>query len=165
MVQRDAAGGRADLPGDGRRALLARPTGRRACKATGARCTWGYNPRGAACTLGVQRHQVLQPRPSFDFDTGTPAIRTACSPTASSELLRTAGPTGRACRATRGNAAKVFDITGNLREITKEGAERLPPDGRRVQHPDRRRRDVQLHVLHRGRELQVLRHRLPLLLR
>ena len=82
-------------------------------------CTWGYGPAGAACTSGfVAGTKFCNLGLSFDFDPATPGIQNGLLPTGSPKLT--------SCSAdwsgVFGNAAgtdQIFDITGNLREITK----------------------------------------------
>jgi hypothetical protein len=95
---------------------------RTACRAT-VPCTWGYAPR-ASCTLpgtydsGNQRICNIGP---FDFD-GNPltGIQDGLLPTASSSLFNCwADWSGLQSNTTA--TSRIFDITGNLREITKSG--------------------------------------------
>jgi hypothetical protein len=82
-------------------------------------CTWGYGPAGSACTTGFTSGKLCNLGLSYDFDPVTAGVQNGLLPTASSKLAN--------CWAdwsgVFGNAANVndhvFDMTGNLREITK----------------------------------------------
>jgi len=85
-------------------------------------CTWGYNPRGAGCNAGYTASKYCNLGPSFDFDAVTSGDQDGLLPTASGSLLN--------CwtdwSLLQGNTAttnKLYDITGNLREITKTGVQ------------------------------------------
>lgn len=91
-----------------------------ACQAT-ASCTWGYNPRGLACTSGYTSSKYCNLGPSYDFNAAIPGDQDGLLPTALSALQN--------CWADwsnqQGNTAatnKVFDLTGNVREITSSAA-------------------------------------------
>lgn len=89
-----------------------------ACQAT-IPCTWGYNPRGAACTSTYAAGKFCNLGPSYDFSSMLTGDQDGLLPTASSLL----GNCWSDWTALQGNAvadAKVFDMTGNLREITKK---------------------------------------------
>ena len=95
-----------------------------ACQATVA-CTWGYNPRGAACTSTYTASKFCNLGPSFDFSAGSAGDQDG--------LLVTGSPALQNCwgdwSALQGNVAatnKVFDVTGNLREITKSAPNTYP---------------------------------------
>jgi hypothetical protein len=90
-----------------------------ACNAT-ASCQWGYNPRGTACTTSFTGSKFCNLGPSYDF---------AAASGDQDGLLTTASSALQSCSADwsslQGNTAstnKIFDLTGNLREITKESA-------------------------------------------
>lgn len=92
----------------------------RACQAT-ASCTYGFNPRGAACTSGYNSNKFCNISPAFDFD-GNPANGDQDG------LLVTASSVVKTCWADWSNTLnntvdtnKIFDITGNLREIAFTG--------------------------------------------
>jgi hypothetical protein len=91
-----------------------------ACQAKTSSCSWGYAPNGASCTSGfVSGTKFCNLGQSYDFDPNTAGIQNGLLPTASSNLLNCyadwTGTTGN----TSGVNDKIFDITGNLREITK----------------------------------------------
>ena len=93
-----------------------------ACKAT-AGCDWGYAPRGGACTNPFTITKYCNLGLSYDFDLSVSGIQDGLLETASAELLY--------CEADwlglLGNTLDgVFDITGNLREITKNGSNVYP---------------------------------------
>jgi hypothetical protein len=80
------------------------------CKAKNNTCTWGYNPTGAACTSTLSASKFC------NLALGD-AVNFGLLPTSSASLKQ--------CFADwSGNAAtpQIFDITGNLREITTTGA-------------------------------------------
>jgi hypothetical protein len=96
---------------------------RTACHAKSQSCVWGYGPSGAACTAGFLPNPPSNPgkfcnlAPSYDSDPLTVGNQDGVLPTGSPLLSQCfADWTG-----TLGNQApsdKVYDITGNLREIT-----------------------------------------------
>src|SRR6185503_10881857 len=79
-----------------------------ACKAT-VNCSWGYNPRGAACTSAYTGSKYCNLGPSFDFDTGISGDQDGLLVTASSELSNCWADWSN-LQGNTGNAAKVFDI-------------------------------------------------------
>ena len=89
-----------------------------ACLTTST-CTYGYSPRGAACTTTFTPSvKFCNLAPSFDFDPATAGDHDG--------LLLTGDPALKNCRADwsalQGNTTstdKIFDITGNTREITR----------------------------------------------
>jgi hypothetical protein len=105
-----------------------------ACQATSS-CTWGYNPRGAACTstfVGTNTSngtKYCNLGPSFDLDgNAANGDQDGLLPTASSPfpiMTPTVNQTAQ-CWADwsglQGNAdpaTRLYDITGNLREVTR----------------------------------------------
>ena len=96
-----------------------------ACQATSS-CTWAYSPRGAACTSDwVAGTKYCNLGPSYDFDPITAGMQSGLLPTASADL--------KGCSADwsglLGNVAgkdKLYDVTGNLREITRSAAGKYP---------------------------------------
>jgi len=89
-----------------------------ACKAN-ANCTWGYAPTGASCTTGfIPGAKYCNLGGTYDFD-----------PVAAGDqdgLLVTGSASLQQCWADWLGANQVFDITGNLREITKQAANVYP---------------------------------------
>jgi len=89
------------------------------CQAT-VPCTWGYSPRGAACTSTYTGSKFCNLSQSYDFDSTIGGIQDGLLPTGSSALQNCwADWTG-----TPGNTVttgKIYDMTGNLREITQVG--------------------------------------------
>ncbi|UQA54940.1 MopE-related protein [Polyangium aurulentum] len=77
-------------------------------------CTYGYAPLGAACKSGfVVGTKFCNIGPSYDFDTANTGDQDGLLPTGSALLKNCwADWTGQTNN-------KIFDITGNLREITK----------------------------------------------
>ncbi|MFO0662268.1 MAG: MopE-related protein, partial [Polyangiaceae bacterium] len=87
------------------------------CQATSS-CTYGYAPRGSACTTSYTGSKFCNIGPSWDFNMITSGDQDGILPTASSSLM--------SCYADwsglQNNTAatnKIYDITGNLREITR----------------------------------------------
>jgi hypothetical protein len=89
-----------------------------ACQATAA-CTWGYNPRGTACTTAYTSTKYCNLGPSFDFSPGTAGDQDGLLPTASSSLA-TCWADWNALQGNTTATNKIFDITGNLREVVKQ---------------------------------------------
>jgi hypothetical protein len=85
-------------------------------------CTWGYGPNGAACTSGFTATKFCNIANAFDFDSATAGDQDGLLPGGSSilkncfadwrNLLGNPGTTG----------GEIFDMTGNLREITSVNA-------------------------------------------
>ena len=95
-----------------------------ACQ-TNLTCTYGYNPRGAACKATYTASKFCNLGPEFDFNTTIPGDQDG--------LLFTGSTSLQNCWADwlnlEGNSTttnKIFDITGNLREITKSAANTYP---------------------------------------
>ena len=108
---------------------------KKACEVgTGANaCTWGYNPFGAACKAAhVAGSKYCNLAPSYDFLPATPGDQDGLLPTASGLLLNCFADWATATSVEK----KVFDITGNLREITKSGANTYPLMGGAFNHAD-----------------------------
>ncbi|GEM_PF-877653 len=86
--------------------------------ATSPACLWGYNPRGAACRSVYTASKFCNISPSFDAQPLQAGLQDGLLPTASGNLQN--------CWADwsnlQGNTAatnKVYDITGNLAELTR----------------------------------------------
>jgi hypothetical protein len=92
-----------------------------ACQST-ASCDWGYSPAGAACqsTFSVSKYCNLSV--SFDFDPMAGGDQFGLLDSASSELLNCWSDWGS--EFTGNN--QFYDLTGNLREITKSGSNIYP---------------------------------------
>jgi hypothetical protein len=88
-----------------------------ACQATQS-CTWGYNPRGAACTSTFTASKYCNLGPSFDFDAVAAGDQDGLLPTASA-LLQNCSSDWSNLQGNTAAQAKLFDTTGNLREITR----------------------------------------------
>jgi len=88
--------------------------------ADNAACTWDYNPRGAACTSTfVAASKFCNLGPSYDFDSVTAGDQDGLLPTMSPLLKNCWGDWS----GLNGNTVahdKLFDMTGNLREIVKQ---------------------------------------------
>ncbi|AKT39760.1 MopE-related protein [Chondromyces crocatus] len=87
------------------------------CQA-GANCTWGYSPTGTTCTTVATTSKRCNLGPTFDTDPSLPGDQDA--------LLVTGSPLLSNCWANWGAGGNLFDITGNLREITKSGPNTYP---------------------------------------
>jgi len=94
-----------------------------ACRPNAA-CTYGYSPRGGAgsgcATAFVAGTKYCNLGQSYDFSPGVPGDQDGLLPTASANLQNCWADWS----ALQGNTAstnKLFDLTGNLREITKDG--------------------------------------------
>jgi hypothetical protein len=83
-------------------------------------CFWGYNPAGTACTTpAVIPSKFCNLALTYDFNPGAPGRQEGVLPTASATLSQCSADWS----ATAGNAGastSLRDITGNLREITKQ---------------------------------------------
>ncbi len=93
-----------------------------ACQVNGGgetnNCTYGYNPNGAACTSGFAAGKFCNLGPSFDFSAATAGDQDGLLPTASASLQNCwADWAGLQGNGVTNN--KLFDVTGNLREIVK----------------------------------------------
>ncbi|MBK8251137.1 MAG: hypothetical protein IPK82_00510 [Polyangiaceae bacterium] len=95
-----------------------------ACKPNAA-CIYGYNPRGGAgsacATTSVPVTKFCNLGLSFDFNPGLAGDQDGLLPTASASLSNCWADWS----ALQGNVAatsKLYDLTGNLREIVSEGA-------------------------------------------
>src|SRR5262249_22106751 len=99
-----------------------------ACQAT-VNCKWGYSPRGAACTSPFdQTTKYCNLGPSYDFNGGAAGDQDGLLPTASPNLQNCWADWSSLQNNTPATA-KIFDITGNLREITKEATNVYHPMG------------------------------------
>jgi len=90
-----------------------------ACKAKSGTCTWGYDPAGAVCTTGyVAGTKFCNLATTYDFNAGLAGIQNGLLPTGSTTLLSCdadwSGTTGN----TAGVDDRIFDLTGNVRELT-----------------------------------------------
>ena len=87
-------------------------------------CTWGYNPRGAACTSTYTASKFCNLQP-YDFSPGTAGDQDGLLPTASS-LLQNCWSDWSGLQGNAASDNKIYDITGNIREITKSAASTYP---------------------------------------
>ncbi len=90
------------------------------CSAT-VPCIWGYAPRGASCTSGYTSTKFCNLAISYDSDVGTPGDQDAVLPTGSSALLNCYAD-WNGLQGNAGAGGRLYDITGNLREVTKVAA-------------------------------------------
>jgi hypothetical protein len=90
-----------------------------ACEAT-IPCKWGFNPRGAACTSVATASKLCNIGPTYDVNPNTTGDQDGLLPTASPNLQNCwADWLGiPAVAPNAASTAKIFDMTGNLREIT-----------------------------------------------
>jgi hypothetical protein len=88
-----------------------------ACQATQP-CTWGYNPRGTACTsVYAAGTKFCNLGPSFDFDqNAATGDQDGLLPTGSS-LLSNCWADWSNLQGNTPATNRIYDITGNLREI------------------------------------------------
>jgi hypothetical protein len=90
-----------------------------ACKSPAATpCKWGYAPQGSSCLNPSVANVDYCNLGSFDFDPNTAGIQNGLLPTACGKLKN--------CYADWTGGANIYDITGNLREITKLSAGQYP---------------------------------------
>ncbi len=98
-----------------------------AARARTASCLWGYGPAGVACTTAALPNPPNVPGKycnlalTYDFAPGTSGRQEGLLQTAS-PLLVQCGADWAATLGNVGASASVKDLTGNLREITKQGA-------------------------------------------
>jgi hypothetical protein len=93
-----------------------------ACVPTGSACTWGYNPRGAAgsaCATSFTASKFCNLGLSFDFDSGVAGDQDGLLPTGSASLQNCWADWNN-LQANTATTDKIFDLTGNLREIVKQ---------------------------------------------
>ena len=90
-----------------------------ACQTT-TPCTWGYNPRGVTCTSAFTASKYCNLGLSFDFDAGTAGDQDGLLPTASASL-QNCWTDWSGLQSNTAATNKLYDITGNLREIVKTG--------------------------------------------
>jgi hypothetical protein len=87
-------------------------------------CTWGYNTRGAPCTSAYTGTKFCNLAP-FDFNSMTTGDQDGLLPTGSSLLQNCfADWSGLQGNAVADN--KIYDLTGNIREITKSAVNVYP---------------------------------------
>ncbi|MEM6787640.1 MAG: MopE-related protein [Myxococcota bacterium] len=92
-----------------------------ACE-TPAGCTWGYAPRGPACDAPADATKFCN-LGAYDFDTSVAGDQDGLLPTGASELQNCGADWSGLFFNTE---PTVFDITGNLREVTKEATDLYP---------------------------------------
>jgi hypothetical protein len=95
-----------------------------ACQATQP-CNWGYSPRGATCTSTYTATKFCNLGPSFDFNALLAGDQDGLLPTGSS-LLQNCWADWSNLQGNTAATNKIFDLTGNLREITKSAANTYP---------------------------------------
>src|SRR5262249_36060618 len=91
-----------------------------ACQAQ-ASCSWGYNPNTSACTSAYTGTKFCNLGPSFDFSGSTAGDQDGLLPTASGSL-KNCWADWNGLLGNTASTEKLYDITGNLREITQDGA-------------------------------------------
>ncbi|MBK7864056.1 MAG: hypothetical protein IPJ65_36740 [Archangiaceae bacterium] len=83
-------------------------------------CTWGYGPAGAACTSGfIAGTKYCNLGMSYDADPVRPGIQGSVLPTASGNLKGCYADWSGVLGNVAGVTDHVFDMTGNVRELTK----------------------------------------------
>ena len=94
-----------------------------ACQVSaGSPCNWGYSPFGAACMTPATAGKFCNLAP-FDFDAAVAGIQDGLLPGASPLLNNCAADWAGLFMNTE---VSIFDMTGNLREITKNGSNVYP---------------------------------------
>ncbi|MBK9264324.1 MAG: hypothetical protein IPM54_31545 [Polyangiaceae bacterium] len=93
------------------------------CQAT-ASCSWGYNPRGSACTSAHTGTKFCNLQP-YDFVPGTTGDQDGLLPTASS-LLQNCWSDWSNLQGNTAATNRIYDITGNIREITRSAPGTYP---------------------------------------
>ncbi len=94
------------------------------CMAKSATCTWGYSPSGSACTIGfVGGSKFCNLAVSYDFDATLIGMQSGLLPTAS-PLLTSCSADWTGVLGNASGADRLFDVTGNLREVTSIGSNR-----------------------------------------
>lgn len=91
-----------------------------ACQAT-ASCTLGYNPRGVACTTAATGTKFCNLGPNLDSSVGAPGDQDGLL-TGNDPLLQNCWADWSSLQGNTSATNKIFDITGNLREIVKVAA-------------------------------------------
>jgi hypothetical protein len=84
------------------------------CQA-GSGCTWGY---GSSCNTAANYSTRYCNLGEYDFDSGTSGDQDG--------LLPTGDLSGVSCYADWGGGDRLYDVTGNLREITRQAADEYP---------------------------------------
>jgi hypothetical protein len=92
-----------------------------ACQAKNMDCTWGYAPDGAACTTGFTGSRFCNLGASYGSIAAL-GTQEVVLPTASGILKNCATDWTGTFTNTAGVNDQIFDLTGNLREITKSAA-------------------------------------------
>jgi hypothetical protein len=82
-------------------------------------CTWGYANTAAACTTAFTATKYCNLGPSFDFNSMLAGDQDGLLPTSSSSLQNCFAPWENLTNNPAGVNGRLFDITGNLREITR----------------------------------------------
>jgi len=96
-----------------------------ACQAT-IPCTWGYNARGTACTTTFTAGtKFCNLGPSYDFNSMLAGDQDGLLPTGST-ALQNCWADWLNLQSNVAADAKIFDVTGNLREITRSAASTYP---------------------------------------
>jgi len=85
-------------------------------------CTWGYGSNATACTSAFSATKFCNLGPSFDFNAVLAGDQDGLLPTASSLLGSCFAPWEGLSTNPSGVLGRAFDITGNLREITRTNA-------------------------------------------
>jgi hypothetical protein len=88
-----------------------------ACQATTS-CTWGYSPRGAACTSTFTASKYCNLGPSFDFDPNTTGDQDGLLP-AGFLLPNACSADWAGLQSNQAGFAQIADMTGNLREVSR----------------------------------------------
>lgn len=81
-------------------------------------CAWGYAPRGAGCSSAPTASKYCNLGPSFDSDPSASGDQDGLLPTAS-PLLKSCWADWSSLQGNTATTDKLYDITGNARELTK----------------------------------------------
>lgn len=85
---------------------------------SGTNCTWGYGPRGATCTTTTTSTKFCNLGLSYDVDNITPGDQDGLL-VSGSAMLQNCNADWSSLLGNTTENSKIFDITGNLREISK----------------------------------------------
>jgi len=81
-------------------------------------CAWGYAPNGSACTTAATVSKFCNLGPTFDFNPSVAGDQDGLLTTASPQLLQ-CNADWTALLANGAAAGRIYDMTGNLRELAK----------------------------------------------
>jgi hypothetical protein len=88
---------------------------------SGTTCSWAYAPRGSACTSAFNVSKFCNLGPSYDFNPAVNGDQDGLLVSGSASL-KTCYDDWSGLLANPVGANRLFDVTGNLRELVKIGA-------------------------------------------